>query len=71
MKVAIFKDSRALYPSYEAYKYSIWFRIFGPTSFDFIACESTEEELIKKVSRRVCGKLKLIRITEIEEDKDG
>jgi len=53
------------YEMFEAYHYSIWFRIFGATCFGFITSGSTEEGLIKRTHKFLYGKLKFIKIVNV------
>ncbi len=47
---------------FEAYWYSIRFRIFGPSCFGYITSWNSEDGLIKRVKEVIYGKLKFIRV---------
>ena len=65
-KIAIMFNEKYRTVGFEAYHYSVWFRIFGATSFGYItgSC-SSEKELIEDVRRKLYGNLKFIRIVEV------
>ena len=65
MKVAICKDNTVTYDSYEAYRYSWWFRLFGPTVWSLICSSCSEDNLMKSLKRKLYGKIEFIRIVEV------
>jgi len=62
-KIAIiFNEKNGLY---EGHYYSIRFRIFGVSTFGWIAMASSEEGLIRELHKKIYGKLIFIRIVEV------
>lgn len=62
MKVAIVFNGKN--DMFEAYKYDIWFRLLPSLSWR-IECGCSEDDVINRVKKAICGKLKIIRILDI------
>jgi len=51
---------------YQAYKYTFWFRLFGPEYCSSIGLGSpSEDALIKSVTKYIHSKLEIVRIVEV------
>jgi hypothetical protein len=63
MKIAIVYNEKS--EGFEAYHFSVRFRLFGPSCLGFIDWWPTVEGLIARVKKRIYGKVRFIRVVEI------
>ena len=58
MKVAILYDEQ--YRTYDIHRANMFFRIFGPSIFTYITCDSTRDNALEAAKRRIKGKTKVL-----------